>query len=370
MSVQGTITDLRYLKRSDLDPEQQILKNYFRETIHSYGVDSVYYRHDANLFEEPSGIAVNYAYGEKTTMTYWLSAPLIIYSDMKGDNIILSKFGAETNGDITCYILIDDFTEQFRDLIGTPGYGEFISTVSAEVSAYSGILQGNIINSDISGYTSAQLTFATSGSVYGEQTGSFIRYPKKYIDYIYKCDSYTDQIVNGTLSGSYSGTLDVSGYGSISGSLSGALWYYTVDPGKNAGPNWKISPQVGDFFRLDFDENNHEEYEITRIYDRNLMLDGLNQLLFRYVWKCDAVRRDPSYEPILSQDIGAEKEEEFTTDKKKISDLLEIASDKIFDYERKVIDSHDGVKHDAVYGEYTDKSVYDQFNDFNRHLSG
>ena len=54
--------------------------------------------------------------------------------------------------------------------------------------------------------------------------------------------------------------------------------------------NRNIQPNVGDFFRLQFKKRS-QDYEITNIVDRTITPDGINPLLGKYVWKCNAVRR-------------------------------------------------------------------------------
>lgn len=354
MAVKGPITSVRFLDRKNLASEHQLFKNYFREIIHNYGIDVTYFRHDNGFFEEPSGFFIDYTYGEKPTMTYFLSASLILFAEMQSDSIILNKFGIETDGDATCFILVDDFTEQFRDLIGTTSSYFFTTTLTGTVTNYNAFISGSIINTDISGFTSATSDFSsTTGVVSSLYTGTFIRTPKKYIDLVYKSPSYTNQIVTGNLSGSYNATINVSGNGYVSGFASGNLIYHiSDDAGKYGAPNWKIAPQVGDFYRIDFDEINHEEWEISKVHDKDLMAGGLNPLLSRYVWRCNVVRRDPSYETVVGQVSGTKVEEEQTSDRKKLSDLNEVTSNEIFSYEAQDVDSIDKKNSDSVYGDY------------------
>ena len=354
MAHPGTITNLRFLKRNNLHSEQDLQKNYFREIIHSYGIDCYYFRHDANFFEQPSAIYVNYVYGEKTTMSYWLSSSMVVYMEMHGDSIILNKFGLETDADGSCFILIDDFTEKYRDIIGTEKQDTFNTIITGNVSAFFSEPSGKIYNIDLDGFTSSHFDFGTSGNFNGIYSGEFIRTPKLYNNYVYKSGSYNTRKTLGTLSGLYSCTVDESGNGFLSGEISGILQYHIEDPGKHGGPNWKIAPQVGDFFRLDFSDENHEEYEITRVYDRNLKSDGLNPLLSKYVWKCDVVRRDPSYESVVGDETTeGHSEEEFTNDRQIVADFDKIVSDQIFDYDKQIVDNiDDKIDLDKVYGDY------------------
>jgi hypothetical protein len=236
-----------------------------------------------------------------------------------------------------------------------------VSTIlSGNVSSGSGIIRGDVINSDLSGYTSAEVSFGSSGDVSGIFTGTYTRYPKPHVDYFYKTEAYSERVVNGTLSGTYVGSLDGNLSGTLSGFAAGDLSYF-VDTSTNdyEGPNWKIAPKVGDFFRLDFHDDNHEEYEITELIDRNLQIDGINPLLQKYVWRMACVRRDPSYEDVigtdgnLNPDIpggGGEKEEEFTRNKFESNEWIEDASNDILDYSSTYIDGE--LNCDDIYGSY------------------
>lgn len=80
-----------------------------------------------------------------------------------------------------------------------------------------------------------------------------------------------------------------------SGIVSGELTYHTLDNVENS-PTWEIAPQVGDYFILKCGEI-EEQYEITQLFDRVLTNQGgINPLLGKYIFQCQAVRRSPSHE--------------------------------------------------------------------------
>lgn len=347
------ITQIRYHKEEDLEPQREIHRGYFREIIHQYGVDASYFRKDLNFYESPSGSTVNYAYGEETTATYFLSAGLILYMEMEGDSILMNRFGIETDGDASCYILIDDFTEQFRDSIGTERLYIPNMQISGDIISGSGVLSADVIAPGLIGTVSETLVFdvdalsATGGAVSAVVNMPFVRTPSVMNPFTKSSPAYVDQATSGTLYGDVFGTLDVSGTGTMVGNLSGSLIYRST-PAENAGPNWGIAPQVGDFFRIQFHDGvNNEEYEISRISDKDLITDGLNPLLDRYIWKLSVTRRDPSYEMVIGDD-----EEPWTQDKSEQSDYHEIESDEIFDYDTQIVDAVDGTHSNQIYGDY------------------
>tara|TARA_E500000178_G_scaffold284540_1_gene285758 strand:+ start:6432 stop:8660 length:2229 start_codon:yes stop_codon:yes gene_type:complete len=98
------------------------------------------------------------------------------------------------------------------------------------------------------------------------------------------------------------------GTSTYSGSANvGILYYDQTSPNIY---NKNIAPEVGDFFRLSFMRHRNYDYEITNIADRTITPDGINPLLGKYVWKCNATRRYDSYETIS---INQEEETESTT---------------------------------------------------------
>lgn len=347
----GTISDLRYLKRNDLVPTQQVQKGYYREIIHSYGIDTTYFRHNCTFYPYSSGNNVNYTYGEKSTLSYTVSSPLIILTEMFTDVNLLNKFGIETNANGSCYILMDDFTESFRDTTGVYTSAYITSTLSGSVSAFNTTLSAYFTNSELNCYSISSLINIPSGSIYGDiYLNTFIRVPTRYNDYTAFSSYYTQRYIDGSANGSYNGTVDISGNGSITGTISASLNYYSTDT-TIFGPNWKISPQVGDFFRISFDEINSEEYEVTRVYERSLQTDGLNPLLYRYVWKMDVIRRDPSYESVT---VSTSAEEQFTTNKVEENNWHDVVSNAIFDYQNQTASEAPDNKTDLdkVYGGY------------------
>jgi hypothetical protein len=350
----GTISSLRHLQRSRLDPEQSTQKMQYQEVIQYFGIDTIYFRHSTEFYDGVvSASNIDYTYGEKPTTSYDTSAPLIVLAEMFADNNLLNKFGIETNSNGSCYILMDDFTEVFRDSLGIQVSSFFETTMINPVSAFNGVISGTFGNSELSAFVLSSINLPTSGIYTDVITfNNVYRVPKKLHPYIARSPVYSTRVINGSMDGVYTSNLDISGTGFITSYVSGYLNYFDANLVTKYGPNWKIAPQVGDFFRIDFDELNHEEYEITRLYDRSLQTDGINPLLFRYVWKMDIVRRDPSYENILSGSVS--QEEAMTRSKSEQNITHDIMSNFIFDYSSQIIDNKADNKQglDKVYGGY------------------
>jgi len=318
MAHAGTLTNLRYLNRSNNKASAEIMENYYRELITSHGVDAVYYRHDAKFFDTPSSLFVNNIYGEKSTRAFTVTADVVTYLEISNDNIVVNAFGAETDCDGVCYFVKDDFSKSLRDVLGTPMEDDFSVTVSGNFTNYVGSLSGTVINEHINGYVLNSFDDITDFTINGNQISvefdsEFIDIPEAKTQYIYKSATYDPRVTYGSLTGTASGTMLDDGTFTLVGNASGTLDYFIEETGEEHGKNWNIAPQVGDFIRLSFDENNREEYEITRVYDRKLKYtQSINQLLYRYIWKCDIVRRDPSYENVIGENNGNTKEENWT----------------------------------------------------------
>ena len=343
------ISEIRYLRQANIQGEQLLQKGWFRELIQQYGVDIEYYRQVTDFFS-PSAVQhkANWTYGEDTTAVYEISAAMVALVKIDADNMMLRKFGIETTTNAELYMMKEDFTEEFRDLIGTPTSANFSTTVSGIISGFSGYLAGNLINSELSGMTSAYVE-VPSGSISGAFSSSFTRYPVPVNYMLKKTDEFRTRAVYGSVSGAVSGTIDLSGNGILSGDVSGNLRYFTEIPLTGA-PNWKIAPQVGDFFRLkefDTDIPNLLEFEITAVLDRDLAPNGVNPLLRRYLWKCSIVRRTPSQQTVS----GTLQKEATTPSYLDENTWHQLESDSTFDYNNEV-DSTDKANVDNVYGGY------------------
>ena len=49
--LQSKESELRYLKRKNLEQESRTIGNYYRDIIRSYGIDCVYHKLDTSFFD-------------------------------------------------------------------------------------------------------------------------------------------------------------------------------------------------------------------------------------------------------------------------------------------------------------------------------
>lgn len=55
-TIQNNISELRYLRRKNLDEEAKLIGNWYRDIIRSYGVDVNYYKLNTNVFGDFKGV--------------------------------------------------------------------------------------------------------------------------------------------------------------------------------------------------------------------------------------------------------------------------------------------------------------------------
>ena len=118
---------VRYLDKKINDNERSLVSGYWKEQIEHYGAEVTYYTHGYTLSTH------YYLYGEDTTATSVSAGPMVMFTDITNDAIMLSKFGIMADCDMTCVMHISSFQETFGqyrepkagDLIELKEYGGF-----------------------------------------------------------------------------------------------------------------------------------------------------------------------------------------------------------------------------------------------------
>ena len=62
------MSEIRYMKRKNLDEEARIIGNYYSDLIRNYGIDCIYHKLDTKVFGDFKGIidkntVLKHAYG-------------------------------------------------------------------------------------------------------------------------------------------------------------------------------------------------------------------------------------------------------------------------------------------------------------------
>jgi len=361
---------LQYLNAMDNESTRRTMSGYYHDLVTSYGINVEYFRKEQNFTTDDgtSGVHSVHIYGEDETAEFYLRAPMQVYMEMQGDSFLLSKFGISTSGDASVYFTIQMFNDQFRDQLGKIAMDYFSSSVVSSIEDGKTVLRGTVINSDLMGkweYVPTEAELAAGSfdiSVTIERDLTMINPDIIFPSYYYEPDR-TITPESSVTSGELTGTISVNVDGTCTGTVSGEIEYHIQSPEIEA-EGWELAPQVGDFFRFEYGTTRAkiEDYEITRIYDRNLQTDGLNPLLGTYIWRCDVVRRETSHETISAKnDDGSDIENNPadilfpSPEEPKENVVIENASNVIYDYaqtEGGLNPEVDIINQDDIYGGY------------------
>lgn len=342
-----TPEELRYIKNSALVEERAIMANYHKDLIDSYGIDIIYIKRDP--FFETSGINSDMIYGHQQNPTYTLSSNMVSF--MEVDNAIMSllDIGNVPVDDVTFYFGLNDFAVRFSNELSQ--YKEYpITYLQDHCRCNVTTLSGKFTSPVVSGnyyYNIPVSSVPTTGYLTQELTAVI---PVENIPRLdIAINPYIYQSFVSTIEGGYalprifiSITRKPNKY---EYSLSGAVLYSSLEYACKFSN--KIKPIAGDVIRIDFPNvdlyaGQCEEYELTDVIDRKpTASDGINPLLGRYVWKCKAKRRIPSYEKLNGenfseqasqheQDLLSKEQHNINSTFKDIFDYADTAKDNIY----------------------------------------
>lgn len=374
MSIrQSDYNEIRYFKRKALEEESRIRNNGYRDQIRQYGVDCTYYKLDETFVNSFKGtidknVILKRAYGYETNPNYSISAEMITYPEAQQDIFLMNKYGYNPNGEIDFYFHKVDFACALATKCGQlkeykidtePFVCEVPSCDAAspsdefpyqiEVSGmqpqyHCGILSGNFralvfpynlsdeytIVCDPYEHTSFNVQFPVNNDLYRS-----LKYEIENDDYL-ETLIYLTYRVNKVKSSQDEYKYILSGY------VHGSVLFYDVDKiGKYID---LIRPAVGDIIELDFpDDQNHEKYEITDCFDKQLTQDGISPLLHKYVWKCKGRRYINSYEDSAPESEADDRIEE-------IHKYNQLIDSKIVERISKYDVLSGDIKEDDVYG--------------------
>lgn len=387
--IQSTESELRYMKRKNLEQEARMIGNQYRDIIRSYGIDCIYNKLNTNDFDNYKGIIDNNliierAYGYNTVPDYSCSASMITYMEVEQDIFQLQKYGVYPNADVNFYFDSTDFACALATKLGQ--YQEYkidISEIVCEVpectdKTYSiknfktkEIHETRYVSSDVFPYKlglgaaeffkcdllSGKLSVEINGYEYDkeyqvvcdpyEHTDFEIEFPSnpdlyRSLKHKYKNDNYLQPLIYLNFKVSKvpykvgaDGSIEYKSilHGKIHG---GILFYNLFKIGKYLD---KIHPDVGDLVTIDFpDKENSEIYEITECYDKSLNSDGISPLLHKYIWKCKA-RRYINNQELELNEADSRLQEKIDLQ----SQVTDIVAEKLSLYEN---------NEDAAYGGY------------------
>jgi len=108
--VQTDETCFRFTNKSIQASERVLYSNYWREQINQFGVKVKYYVNTYNT------LSADNFYGEQPTQTFAVPREITLAVTLNENAITLSKFGFESDDDITAYIHISSFFDEFVTL--------------------------------------------------------------------------------------------------------------------------------------------------------------------------------------------------------------------------------------------------------------
>jgi hypothetical protein len=397
MSVlQSKESELRYLKRKNLEEEARFIGNCYRDQIRSYGVDCNYYKAKIPYMDVFKPIVdwntrVLHAYGMDPNPDYSISAEMITFCEVQDDILQLNKIGVVPNVDVTFYFDSGDFACALASKLGQ--YKEYkvknqevvievpkSSDDYIEYQGPDGETARYYLSSDAFPYfhgvgcdehfdteiMSGKLSVALGPYEYGkeytiqcdpyEHGDVSIKFPANEDLYAsFDREITTDDYVETLLLLTYrvDKVMDVGGIerSILSGYLHGGVLFRDLTQmGKYRD---LIHPEVGDIVTIDFpNDHSREQYEITECADRNLASDGISPLLHKYIWKCKARRY------INCKENFPETNEDNERWKEGI-ELINNAEEKL--HEDKTISMYDETADDDIYGGYErEPTVWDK----------
>lgn len=331
--------ELRYLKYDNLKQEARIIANYYHDIIHSYGMDCTYYKMSVDLppeFEKiiKSNNTLKQAYGYDDDPNFSLSCDLITYTEIDDDIFILDRIGKSNTPKVNFYFDITDFATKFMTKLGQFKEYKFNEVeISGYIDENDKIIFETDINSEImSAHVKCDFLTALNGGnsingyretfnggsssakpivtiPYNGGNSNPTAYPIKGIATClvtehgqpkfsipvneYLARSFTYNAENGDVATAAYFKYSINEDRSYTGTLYATVLYYDLKTVSKFAQN--IHPEVGDVISLDTSFG-PQIYEITDSNNQNLTNTGINPLVHKYIWKCEATRRIASHD--------------------------------------------------------------------------
>jgi len=97
----------RYTNKNATENERNLMQSYWSELIGRFGTKVDYYTYNYSL------TAHDYLYGEQPTANFSGPLPIIMMADLASESILLSKFGIQTDSDVTLVVTVEDYRNTF-----------------------------------------------------------------------------------------------------------------------------------------------------------------------------------------------------------------------------------------------------------------
>jgi len=145
----------RYLNKANNANERTLFESYWDELINRWNTNVEYYPYNYSLQNQ------DYLYGEHTTANFETPVNIVMFADIASEAVLLSKFGIQTDADVTLIVTMSDFarifgrdrepksgdvirlTELGWDVNEVPGYGSETSSLSDNIFREICMFKGN-----------------------------------------------------------------------------------------------------------------------------------------------------------------------------------------------------------------------------------
>jgi len=135
----------RYLNKANNDNERTLFESYWSELIGRWGTNVEYYTYNYSLTTQ------DYLYGEDPVASFQEPVNVVMFADIASEAVLLSKFGIQTDADVTLLVTMADYARVFGegvepksgdvirltelgwDVNEVPGYGSEVSELSDAV---------------------------------------------------------------------------------------------------------------------------------------------------------------------------------------------------------------------------------------------
>jgi hypothetical protein len=111
---------VRFTNKNTNENERNMFANWWSEATQLYGTSISYFVHPYSL----SGH--DFLYGEEPTAQWPAPITMLALAQLNNDSLLLSKFGIQTDADLTVVIPIKDFAESVGNPLAAPKAGDLL----------------------------------------------------------------------------------------------------------------------------------------------------------------------------------------------------------------------------------------------------
>jgi len=154
-SPQQNFDNSRYINKANNSNERVVFSGYWNELIGRWGTNVEYYTYNYSLTTQDS------LYGEDPVASFATPLNIVMFADIAAEAILLSKFGIQTDADLTVLVPMESYARTFGqniepksgdvirltelgwDVNEVPGYGSATSSLSTDIFSELCLYKGN-----------------------------------------------------------------------------------------------------------------------------------------------------------------------------------------------------------------------------------